>query len=93
MTRRLVWRQAKAESAEARQSGSAAVAQLESEARRLGAHVGELESELAASRRTERAERGSGTLRARLLLDTLLDTTPRVTAGTCASTRDRGVSG
>ena len=65
---------AKAESAEARQSGAAAVAQLESEARRLRARVEELESELAASRRTERAERGSGTLRARLLLDTLLDT-------------------
>ena len=65
---------AEAESAESRQSVSAAVAQVESEARRLRARVEELESELGSARRAERAERGSGTLRARLLLDTLLDT-------------------
>ena len=64
----------KAESAESRQAVSATAAQLESEARRLRARIEELESELAVARRAERAERGAGTLRARLLLDTLLDT-------------------
>ncbi len=46
----------------------------DAEVRRLRARVEELERDLAAVRRTERVERGSGALRARLLLDTLLDT-------------------
>ena len=65
---------ARAEAAESRKVVSATVTQLESEARRLRARIEELESELAAARRADRAERGIGTLRARLLLDTLLDT-------------------
>ena len=46
----------------------------DAEVRRLRARVEELERDLAAVRRAERVERGSGALRARLLLDTLLDT-------------------
>jgi predicted RNA-binding protein with PIN domain len=46
----------------------------DAELRRLRARVEDLERELAAVRQTERAERGTGALRARLLLDTLLDT-------------------
>lgn len=53
-----------------------AVAAVASEAdvRRLRARIDELERELANARRTERVEKGSETMRARLLLDTLLDT-------------------
>ena len=65
---------ARTETAESRKELSATFTQLESEARRLRARIEELESELAVARRAERAERGAGTLRARLLLDTLLDT-------------------
>jgi predicted RNA-binding protein with PIN domain len=65
---------ARADLGEARESGAAAIARLESEARRLRARIEELDSELTAARRAERAERGTETLRARLLLDTLLDT-------------------
>ncbi len=46
----------------------------ESELRRLRTRVEELEQELTVARRTERAEKGGATLRARLLLDTLLET-------------------
>ena len=48
-----------------------ALAAAEAEARRLRGRVGELETELGAARRTERAGRVSGTVRARLLLETL----------------------
>ena len=59
---------------EARAGATAAAARQEAELRRLRARMEELERDLAAVRRTERAERDTGTLRARLLLDTLLDT-------------------
>ena len=49
-------------------------ASSEAEVRRLRARVTELEQEVAAARREGKAEKGEGTLRARLLLDTLLDT-------------------
>lgn len=55
-------------------SAQAVTAQSEGDVRRLRARADELEAELATLKRAERAERGSGTLRARLLLDTLLDT-------------------
>jgi predicted RNA-binding protein with PIN domain/phage shock protein A len=51
-----------------------ATATAEAELRRLRTRIEELESEVAASRRADRAEKGEGTLRARLLLDTLLET-------------------
>ena len=60
--------------AEAQRNASTSASVAETEVRRLRARVEELEGELSAVRRTERAERGSGTLRARLLLDTLLET-------------------
>ena len=59
---------------EARAAATAAAARHEAEVRRLRARMEELERDLAVVRRTERAERDTGTLRARLLLDTLLDT-------------------
>ncbi|HSE69791.1 MAG TPA: NYN domain-containing protein, partial [Nocardioidaceae bacterium] len=70
------------ESAESAQAGAAsttaaataATAAAEAEARRLRSRVEELEREVASLRRADRAEKGEGTLRARLLLDTLLDT-------------------
>lgn len=46
----------------------------DAETRRLRGRIEELERDLAAARRTGRAERDEGTLRARLLLDTMLDT-------------------
>lgn len=46
----------------------------EAELRRLRARIEELEREVTSARRTERAAKEAGTLRARLLLDTLLDT-------------------
>jgi predicted RNA-binding protein with PIN domain len=61
-------------STEAMAAASAATTAAESDARRLRSRVEELERELAASRRADRAEKGYGTLRARLLLDTLLET-------------------
>ena len=59
---------------EARAAGQAAVAAGEQELRRARGRAEELERELTAARRTVRAERGQETLRARLLLDTLLET-------------------
>jgi predicted RNA-binding protein with PIN domain/regulator of replication initiation timing len=59
---------------EARTAAIAAAARHEADVRRFRARVEELERDLAVVRRTERAERDTGTLRARLLLDTLLDT-------------------
>jgi predicted RNA-binding protein with PIN domain len=62
------------EIAEAQRAAASTSAQAEAEARRLRARVEELEAEAAAARRADRVERGTGTLRARLLLDTLLET-------------------
>jgi predicted RNA-binding protein with PIN domain len=62
------------EAGEAQRAAAATAAQAEAEARRLRTRVEELESEAATSRRAERVERDTGTLRARLLLDTLLET-------------------
>lgn len=58
---------------EAERAAEAGLAAGESENRRLRSRLEELESELAALRRSERTERGQESLRARLLLDTLLD--------------------
>ena len=60
--------------AEAEQGAAAAAqasASAEAEVRRLKARVNELETDLGAARRTERADKVTGTVRARLLLDTL----------------------
>ncbi len=67
---------AKAEStaAEAVAAASALSNNSEAELRRLRSRIEELERDLATARRADRAEKESGTLRARLLLDTLLDT-------------------
>ena len=62
------------EAAEKQRQAASNLAQAEAEMRRLRARVEELESEAGSLRRAERAERGSGALRARLLLDTLLET-------------------
>ena len=59
---------------EATTAAAAAASVAEAEARRLRSRIEELEREVAAARRADRAEKGEGTLRARLLLDTLLDT-------------------
>lgn len=48
-------------------------AALEAEARRLRARITDLESEATAARSAMREERVSGSMRARLLLDTMLD--------------------
>lgn len=48
-----------------------ALAAAEAEVRRLRGRVGELEGELGVARRTERAERVSSSVRARLLLETI----------------------
>ena len=52
---------------------TAALAAAEAETRRLRTRVDELEQQLARLRRTERVERGAEALKARLLLDTLLE--------------------
>ena len=62
------------EIAEAQRGAAATVAQADAEVRRLRARIEELESAAGTLRRAERVERGTGTLRARLLLDTLLET-------------------
>jgi len=64
---------AAAEEATSRSSVSAATS--EAELRRLRARVAELTGELTALRRAEREGRGTATLRARLLLDTVLEAT------------------
>jgi predicted RNA-binding protein with PIN domain len=69
-----VARRAENAAVEAEQSGAAVAAAGEAEIRRLRGRIEELERDLAKARRTERAERGGEALRARLLLDTLLDT-------------------
>ena len=53
---------------------STAVSAADAETRRLRSRLEELERDVAAARSAGRAERGEGTLRARLLLDTLLET-------------------
>ena len=58
----------------AAEEASTAVSAAEAETRRLRARLEELEREAAVLRRAGRAERDEGTLRARLLLDTLLET-------------------
>ena len=57
-------------------SGAATTATSEHEAelRRMRGRIEQLERDLASTRRTERAERDTGTLRARLLVDTLVET-------------------
>ena len=65
---------AKERAADAGRAASAASAAADAEVRRLRARIEELEGELTSVRRTERSDRGTETLRARLLLDTLLDT-------------------
>ena len=67
-------RAAEAKAADTQEQAATVGAGSEAEARRLRARVEELEKELASARRAGRAERDEGTLRARLLLDTLLDT-------------------
>jgi predicted RNA-binding protein with PIN domain len=57
----------------AREAAQKETAGLEAEARRLRARVGELEATSTAARRSVRDERESASVRARLLLDTLLD--------------------
>jgi predicted RNA-binding protein with PIN domain len=59
--------------AEREVAGSAA-GQAQAEARRLRARIAELEAESAAVRRAAREGRDTGSLRARLLLDALVDT-------------------
>jgi predicted RNA-binding protein with PIN domain len=66
--------QALAAQQEAVASAATVAASQEAELRRLRARAEQLERDLASVRRAERLERGSETLRARLLLDTLLDT-------------------
>lgn len=69
--------EAEALSAAADQAVSAAQARSsaqEAELRRLRARIDQLEREVATLRRVERNGRGTETMRARLLLDTLLDT-------------------
>ncbi len=59
---------------EAVRAAGTTAASSEAEVRRLRGRVAELEEEVAAARREGKAEKGEGTLRARLLLDTLLET-------------------
>ncbi len=73
-------RDAEASAAEATSSATAAVAEAtargvdqEAELRRVRARADRLEGDLASQRRTERTGRGAETMRARLLLDTLVD--------------------
>ncbi len=56
------------------EAATAAASATDAEARRLRARIDELERDLANARRDGRAVRGAETMRARLLLDTMLDT-------------------
>jgi predicted RNA-binding protein with PIN domain len=67
-------RRAEATLTELTAAASATSSGQEAELRRARGRIEELETELSALRRAGRAERGSETLRARLLLDTLLQT-------------------
>lgn len=59
--------------AQAHRSMASAAATADADSRRLRARVEELEQEASSLRRAERSDRGQAALRARLLLDTLLD--------------------
>jgi predicted RNA-binding protein with PIN domain len=61
------------EQAEERGRAASELGALEAEARRLRARVAELEAGTSAARRASRDERNVATLRARLLLDTVLE--------------------
>jgi len=61
------------EATEGRGSAQKDAAALEAETRRLRGRVAELQADNAAARRSVREERDAGTMRARLLLDTLLE--------------------
>jgi predicted RNA-binding protein with PIN domain len=65
---------AEAAAAEAGAAASATASAQEAELRRLRSRLDQLEAELAGQRRAGRAERGTEAMRARLLLDTLLET-------------------
>lgn len=67
-------REAARRSDESVRAAATTAASSEAEVRRLRTRVTELEQEVAAARREGKAEKDGGTLRARLLLDTLLDT-------------------
>jgi predicted RNA-binding protein with PIN domain len=67
-------RRAEATLTELTATASATSSGQEAELRRARVRIEELEAELSALRRAGRAERGTETLRARLLLDTLLQT-------------------
>jgi predicted RNA-binding protein with PIN domain len=62
----------RAEAAEVVRVGEQSVASSAAEVRRLRTRVSELEAELATARRTERAAKVGETVRARLLVDTLV---------------------
>ncbi len=66
--------QAAARLAEATAAAAARAGEQEAEIRRLRARTEGLERDLQAVRRAERVERGAETMRARLLLDTMLQT-------------------
>jgi predicted RNA-binding protein with PIN domain len=65
--------QAARDAATAQESAQKETAGLEAEARRLRARVSELEADNTAARRSVRDEREAASIRARLLLETLLD--------------------
>jgi predicted RNA-binding protein with PIN domain len=67
-------RQATAEAASLTSAATTAASEHEAELRRLRGKVEQLERDLTSTRRTERAERDTETLRARLLVDTLVET-------------------
>jgi predicted RNA-binding protein with PIN domain len=62
-----------AEQAGERARAATELGTAEAEARRLRARVAELQARTSAARRADRDERNTGTLRARLLLDTVLE--------------------
>ncbi len=63
-----------AEKADAlRRDAEAAAASLDKEVRRLRARVAELEADVSAGRRAARADRDEATVRARVLLETVID--------------------
>jgi predicted RNA-binding protein with PIN domain/phage shock protein A len=67
-------REAAAEVASLTSAATTATSEHEAELRRLRVRVEQLERDLASTRRAERAERDTGTLRTRLLVDTLVET-------------------